>query len=80
MANVSIRNLNDRVREKLRTRAANNGRSMEAEMRTILEEAVADPQQSQNLLDAIFDQFQEIGGVELDIPSRATSPRSPDFS
>lgn len=80
MADVSIRNLNNRVREKLRIRAAGNGRSMEAEMRTILEDAVADPNPSRNLLDAIFDRFQEIGGVELEIRPRSTPPRAPDFS
>ena len=80
VADVSIRGLNDQVREKLRIRAAGNGRSMEAEMRSILEAAVADPQPSRNLLDAIFDQFQDLGGVELEIPARSTPPRAPDFS
>ena len=49
-------------------------------MRAILEDAVADPEPSRNLLDAIFDRFQEIGGVELEIPPRSTPPRAPDFS
>ncbi len=80
MADVSIRNLNDQVREKLRTRAAGHGRSMEAEMRAILEEAVTDPQPASNLLDVIFGRFQELGGVDLEMPSRSTAPRAPDFS
>lgn len=49
-------------------------------MRAILEDAVADPRPSRNLLDAIFDRFQEIGGVELEIPPRSTPLRAPDFS
>ena len=36
MAVMTIRNLDDEVREKLRIRAAHNGRSMEAEVRAIL--------------------------------------------
>lgn len=40
MADLSIRNLDDRVRELLRRRAASHGRSMEAEIRAILTEAV----------------------------------------
>lgn len=37
MATLTIRNLPDAVRDKLRIRAAENGRSMEAEARAVLE-------------------------------------------
>lgn len=40
MAVVTVRNLPDEVHRALRVRAAKNGRSTEAEIRTILEEAV----------------------------------------
>ena len=40
MASITIRNLDDGVKSKLRVRAATNGRSMEEEARTILREAV----------------------------------------
>lgn len=36
MATLTIRNLPDEVRDKLRVRAAQNGRSMEAEARDVL--------------------------------------------
>lgn len=39
MASLTIRNLPDDVRERLRLRAARAGRSMEAEIRAILTEA-----------------------------------------
>lgn len=39
MATVTIRNLPEEVRQRLRRRAARAGRSMEAEMRLILAEA-----------------------------------------
>jgi plasmid stability protein len=42
MATLTIRNLPDDVRDRLRVRAAKNGRSMEAEARTVLTEAVSD--------------------------------------
>jgi len=35
MAALSIRNLDDHVKERLRVRAAQHGRSMEAEVRAI---------------------------------------------
>src|SRR3954447_14131197 len=41
MAALTIRNLSDEVRDRLRERAAKNGRSMEAEVRAILEAACA---------------------------------------
>src|SRR5437763_5730180 len=41
MAALTVRNLSDEVRDRLRERAAKNGRSMEAEVRAILEAACA---------------------------------------
>ena len=41
MTTLSIRNLPDDVREKLRLRAAQKGRSTEAEVQSLLTEAVA---------------------------------------
>jgi plasmid stability protein len=47
MATVTIRNLPEEVRRRLRRRAARAGRSMEAEMRLILAEAsVAEDRQA----------------------------------
>ena len=40
MASITIRNLDDEVKHRLRVRAAWNGRSMEEEARLILREAV----------------------------------------
>ena len=68
MAALRVRNLDDAVKERLRMRAASHGRSMEAEIRTILEDAVADPMGSGGLFEAILERFAEIGGVELDPP------------
>jgi Plasmid stability protein len=43
MATLTVRDLDDSVRDRLRVRAAHHGRSMEAEVRAILTEAVASP-------------------------------------
>ncbi|MFZ4487205.1 MAG: FitA-like ribbon-helix-helix domain-containing protein, partial [Candidatus Nanopelagicales bacterium] len=43
MATLTIRGLDEEVRDRLRVRAATRGRSMEAEARAILSEAVASP-------------------------------------
>lgn len=71
MAAVSIRNLDDTVRERLRVRAAAHGRSMEAEMRAILVEAVREPGDDEGLLDSLANRFSELGGVELGLPPRS---------
>ena len=42
MAQVVVRKLEDEVKERLRQRAARHGRSMEAEIRDILRNAVRD--------------------------------------
>jgi plasmid stability protein len=43
MATIILRNLDDRVAQRLRERAARKGRSMSAELRQIVAEAVAGP-------------------------------------
>ena len=76
---LSIRNLDDRVKERLRVRAARHGRSMEAEVRAILTDAVTEPDDEPGLLGAILDRFGALGGVDLDIPARSTQVRAADF-
>ena len=52
MATLTIRNLSDRVRDRIRVRAAKRGVSMEAEARSILAQAVephSDRKQSQTV-------------------------------
>jgi plasmid stability protein len=76
MAAVSIRDLDDTVRERLRLRAARHGRSMEAEMRAILTAAAAEEAPRAGLFTVLADRLAQLGGVELDLPSRATPPRA----
>jgi plasmid stability protein len=76
---VSIRGLDERVKERIRVRAARHGRSMEAEMRAILTAAVAEPAEDKGLFGALLDRFGALGGVELDIPARSARPRAADL-
>jgi plasmid stability protein len=76
MAALSIRDLDDAVKEKLRLRAARNGRSMEAEIRAILTTAVNDDAPRTDLFSALTDRFAQLGGVEADLPPRTTTPRA----
>lgn len=79
MADISIRNLDDTVRDRLRVRAAEHGRSMEAEIRAILEAAV-DIEGDQNLVAQLVAAAQAVGGIELDIPARSDHARPVDLS
>ena len=60
---MSIRNIDDRVKERLRIRAARHGRSMEAEVRAILTDAVTEPgsAEASGLAEAILDRPDEAG-------------------
>jgi antitoxin FitA len=80
MASITIRNLDDRLKGRLRVRAAQHGRSMEDEVRHILRVALAEaPRQPANLADAIRRRFAPFGGVELDIPPRGKLREPPRF-
>lgn len=80
LAAISVRNLDDHVKERLRIRAARHGRSMESEIRAILVEAVREPDDADGLFQAMLDRFGEIGGVELELLLRTTPVRAADFS
>jgi antitoxin FitA len=79
MAAISIRNLDDEIKNRLRIRAARHGRSMESEVRVILAHAVNEPDQPEGLFATLVDRFAAVGGVELDLPPRSTRARSPDL-
>jgi antitoxin FitA len=80
MAALSIRNLDELVKQRLQSRAARHGRSMEAEARAILTEAVQEPADSAGLFTALLDRFGELGGIDLEFPDRAEPARAADFA
>lgn len=79
MANMTIRDLDDALKARLRVRAARNGRSMEAEVRAILSEALAENDGRGGLGSRIHERFAAVGGVELELPRRAEAPRAAEF-
>ena len=80
MASITIRNLDDDVKTRLRMRAAGHGRSMEEEARTILRDAVDRQPEPENLAQFIRQCFAPLGGVELDLPPREPMRDPPQFS
>jgi len=79
MADISIRNLDDRVRERLRVLAAEHGRSMEAEIRAILESAVRS-RSGEGLVGGLVSAASSSGGVDLEVPRRTDAARAADLS
>jgi antitoxin FitA len=80
MAALSIRDLDESVKQRLQIRAARHGRSMEAEVRAILTEAVNEPADSAGLFTALLDRFGVLGGVDLELPDRTEPARAADFT
>ncbi len=79
MASITIRNLDDEVKTRLRTRAAGNGRSMEEEARLILRQAVGGEPEPKNLSAFIQECFAPYGGVELELPPCGPMREPPRF-
>jgi plasmid stability protein len=79
MASITIRNLDDDVKRRLRIRAAGHGRSMEEEAREILREVVGEARRSQNLAAAIRARVAPLGGVDLGLPPREPMRDPPAF-
>ena len=79
MASITIRNLDDDVKRRLRIRAAGHGRSMEEEAREILREVVGQERRSQNLAAAIRARVAPLGGVDLVLPPREPMRDPPAF-
>ena len=80
MASITVRNLDEGLKRRLRLRAAANGRSMDAEARDILRTALnCQPAAPQNLASAIRARFAPLGGVELDLSPRSPMRKPPRF-
>jgi plasmid stability protein len=79
MASITIRNLDDGLKRRLRVRAAEHGRSMEEEAREILRQAVGGSNLPKNLGQTIHSRFAAIGGVELAFPVRGPMREPPSF-
>ena len=80
MASITIRNLEDDIKRRLRIRAAEHGRSMEEEARDILRHVVTEPAPPRNLAAAIRSRLAPLGGVDLDLPPREAMREPPRFA
>ncbi len=75
MATLTIRDVDDELRARLRIRAAEHGRSMEAEVRAILRDALSRTSIPNGLGSRIHQRFARVGAVDLAAPERHERPR-----
>ena len=71
MASMTIRDIDEKLKMRLRVRAAQRGRSMEEEARDILRAALSrQPSRDRSLVSAIRARIEPLGGMELEIAPR----------
>ncbi|HHX81534.1 MAG TPA: plasmid stabilization protein [Pseudomonadaceae bacterium] len=71
MATMTIRNVDDQLKARLRLQAAKHGRSMEDEARDILRVSLSvEPDQGASLVEAIRARVEAHGGIDLTPPER----------
>lgn len=78
MATLTIRQLDDGTHARLRERAARHGRSVEAEVRAILDATTGRP--DVNVLVSLHRAFAPDGGIELELDGRTHAPRDVELA
>jgi plasmid stability protein len=79
MAILTIRDFDEGLKAKLRVRAAENGRSMEAEVRAILASALTKPVSGPGMGSRIRQRFADVDHQPLELPQRVERARVVEF-
>lgn len=78
MSSLTVRNLDESVKNRLRVRAARHGLSMEEEVRQILQKIVAPEQAGQvSFAERVNSRFAKLQVDSLPIPARQTARTPP---
>ena len=77
MASITIRNLDEEIKQRLRVRAAEHGRSMEEEARDILRRVMSETPPPRNLAASIRSRIENTDRFDLDLPAREPIPEPP---
>jgi plasmid stability protein len=80
MATITIRQLDEKTKSRLRVRAARHGRSMEEEAREILRSAltISSPAKG-SVAKTIHRRFAAFGGLEFESPRRDSQRQTAEF-
>jgi antitoxin FitA len=79
MATLTIRQLDEKTKTRLRVRAAHHGRSME-EARRSCAQLNRYLTGKGKLAETIHRRFAELGGLEFELPRRDTIRQAPEFA
>lgn len=79
MATLTVRDLDETVKARLRIRAAEHGRSMEAEARAILRSALTGPVPVRGLGSRIHGRFVELADIPIPVAPRTEPPRAAEI-
>jgi len=79
MASITVRNLDESIKRRLRMRAAQHGWSMEQEIRRILQESVSEHPAQGNFAERVHGRFATIGMEQLPVPPRRPARIPPEF-
>ncbi|WP_174364026.1 plasmid stabilization protein [uncultured Caballeronia sp.] len=79
MATLTIRNLDDQIKALLRVEAARHGRSMEEEVRVILQSALAGTANATGFGSRVHQRFAGLADKGLTLPERSGQPRAAEF-
>jgi len=80
MASITIRNLDDEIKQRLRVRAAERGHSMEEEARDILRRVTSEGSAPRNLAAAIRARLAPADRFDLALPAREPMREPPQFT
>jgi len=81
MATLTIRKLDDSIKQSLRIQAAHHGVSMEEEARRILQNVLIQKEDQGKLGSRIHRHFAKAGGIDEDIiPARSMPRPAPNFT
>lgn len=75
MATLTVRGLAAELHARLRVRAAHNGRSMEAEVRAILEEQLGEPEPVGGWGSRVHARFADLDADDVEFPRSTDRPR-----
>lgn len=79
MASITVRNLDEAIKRRLRMRAAQHGWSMEQEVCRILQESVSERPAQGNFAERVHGRFADIGVDRLPVPPRRPARIPPAF-
>jgi antitoxin FitA len=79
MSDLLIRNIDPKLKRRLRARARQSGRSLSEEAKLLISRAMVETGPGRPVGTALVELFRSVGPVELEVPRDETPRTPPDF-